>query len=106
MHERKKIMADLADAFVALPGGYGTMEELFEVLTWQQIKLHNKPIGILNVNNFYAPLILMIDKMVHEGFLHEANRSLICIEEDPRLLLDKLAGYKPGEMKHWFVDVR
>ena len=106
MHERKQMMADLADAFVALPGGYGTMEELFEVLTWQQIKLHNKPIGILNINNYYSPFISMVNKMVQEGFLHDANRSLICIDEDPRILIDKLSGFKPTEIKHWFVDVR
>jgi uncharacterized protein (TIGR00730 family) len=90
MHQRKATMADLSDGFVALPGGAGTMEELFEVWTWALLGLHAKPIGLLDVNGFYDPLAAMLDLMVTEGFLSTANRDLVCLESDPTLLLDHL----------------
>jgi uncharacterized protein (TIGR00730 family) len=90
MHQRKATMADLSDGFVALPGGAGTMEELFEVWTWALLGLHAKPIGLLDVNGFYDPLAAMLDHMVTEGFLSSANRDLVCLESDPTLLLDHL----------------
>jgi uncharacterized protein (TIGR00730 family) len=90
MHQRKATMADLSDGFVALPGGAGTMEELFEVWTWALLGLHAKPIGLLDVNGFYDPLAAMLDHMVTEGFLSTANRDLVCLESDPTLLLDHL----------------
>jgi uncharacterized protein (TIGR00730 family) len=77
MHERKALMEELSDAVIALPGGYGTLDELFEMLTWAQLGLHQKPIGLLNVNRFYDPLIAQLDTMVREGFLKENNRRLI-----------------------------
>jgi len=92
MHQRKATMADLSDGFVALPGGAGTMEELFEVWTWALLGLHAKPIGLLDVNGFYDPLAAMLDHMVSEGFLSTANRDLVCLESDPTLLLDHLTG--------------
>ena len=90
MHQRKATMADLSDGFVALPGGAGTMEELFEVWTWALLGLHANPIGLLDVNGFYDPLAAMLDHMVTEGFLSTANRDLVCLESEPTLLLDHL----------------
>lgn len=77
MHERKAIMAERADAFVALPGGYGTLDELFEILTWRQLHLHQKPIGLLNVKGYFDPLLQMVDRMKEEGFLRAENHQLI-----------------------------
>ncbi len=88
MHERKALMAKLSDAFIALPGGYGTLEELAEITTWAQLDLHNKPIGILNVDSYYKSLLELFDKLVTEGFLSEKLRSLILETNDPEILLD------------------
>jgi len=88
MHERKALMAKLSDAFIALPGGYGTLEELAEITTWLQLDLHNKPIGMLNVDNYYKLLLEFFDHSVKEGFLKEKLRSLILEENDPNILLD------------------
>ena len=77
MHERKALMADLSDAFIALPGGYGTLEEFFEVVTWLQLGIHDRPIGLLNVDGYYDPLIAMIDSAVAENFVSEENRGLV-----------------------------
>jgi uncharacterized protein (TIGR00730 family) len=93
MHERKAIMADLSDAFVALPGGYGTWEELFEMLTWSQLGIQQKPCGLLNVNGYYDPLLELADKAVSEGFLREANRDLLLSDDDSERLLDRLSAY-------------
>lgn len=106
MHERKQIMADLSDAFVALPGGLGTLDELFEILTWHQLHIHRKPIALLNVEGYYTPVLKMIDKMVHEGFLHQANRSILIDSDDMYTLWQQLTGYKPSEERNWYVDVR
>ena len=106
MHERKQMMADMADAFVALPGGLGTLDELFEILTWHQLHLHRKPIGLLNVNGYFDPVIQMMDNMVKEGFLHGANRNIIINSDDIYDLLQQLSGYKPSEERNWYVDVR
>jgi hypothetical protein len=91
MHERKAKMAAFADAFVALPGGFGTLEELFEVITWAQIGLHAKPIGLLNVDGFFNPLIAYIDHCVAEGFIRPHHRDLVLIDETPARLMDQLA---------------
>jgi uncharacterized protein (TIGR00730 family) len=93
MHERKAIMANLSDAFMALPGGYGTWEELFEMLTWSQLGIHGKPCGLLNVNGYYDPLLELADKAVSEGFLREVNRDLLLSDADPERLLDRLSAY-------------
>ena len=87
MHERKALMADLADAVIALPGGYGTLDELFEILTWGQLELHSKPIGLLNVNGYYTHLVAHIDQMVETGFVTEHNRGLLKVAETPAELL-------------------
>jgi uncharacterized protein (TIGR00730 family) len=92
MHERKARMADLADAFIALPGGLGTFEELFEILTWAQLGLHQKPFGLLNTAGYYAALLALLDTAVTERFLRPEHRALILEEpEDPNRLLDRLA---------------
>jgi uncharacterized protein (TIGR00730 family) len=91
MHERKAVMADLSDAFVALPGGYGTWEELFEVLSWSQLGIQRKACGLLNVNGYYDPLLELADKSVAEGFLREVHRDLLLSDDDPERLLDRLS---------------
>ena len=87
MHERKALMADLSDAFIALPGGFGTLEEFCEVVTWTQLGLHAKPCGILNVLGFYSPLLAMLDHAVQERFLKPENRVLVLAREQPADLL-------------------
>jgi uncharacterized protein (TIGR00730 family) len=98
MHERKKKMADISDGFIALPGGVGTYEELFEILSWAQLKIHNKPVGILNVAHFFDPLINMIDRAIQEGFMNPANAKLLLVDTDPNNLLDKMRTYSPPEL--------
>jgi uncharacterized protein (TIGR00730 family) len=95
MHERKAKMAEMSDAFVALPGGYGTLDELFEAITWGQIGLHRKPIGLLNVGSFFDPLIRYIDHCVAEGFIRPQHRELFLVDDDPAQLLDRLAAHQP-----------
>jgi len=104
MHQRKQKMADLSDGFVILPGGFGTLEEFFEVLTWLQLGLHAKPIGVLNVNGFYDPLFQQMDMMVQHRFLKQANRDLVFNETDPAVLIAKMQKFdaKPDEV--WFRD--
>lgn len=106
MHERKQIMADLSDAFVALPGGLGTLDELFEILTWHQLHIHRKPVALLNVDGYFSPVLTMMNQMVSEGFLHHANRDILIDSEDIYDLLQLLTGYKPSEERNWYVDVR
>ncbi|BAY43225.1 hypothetical protein SAMD00079811_08040 [Scytonema sp. HK-05] len=101
MHERKTMMAQLSDAFVALPGGYGTLEEFCEVLTWAQLGLHQKPFGLLNVNGYYSPLLKFFDQAVTEEFLRPINRSLVLEASEPENLLDLLANYQPQYVDKW-----
>ncbi len=101
MHQRKAKMNDLADAFIVLPGGFGTLEEFFEVLTWAQLGLHSKPIGILNTNGYYDHISLMIQKMVDEGFLNIKNRNMVLISDDIGDLFGKLISYKAPVVKKW-----
>ncbi len=91
MHERKACMADLADAFVALPGGFGTLEELLEAITWSQLGIHRKPVGLLNIARYFDPLVMLIDRAIEEGFIVPENRQLIVVSESPRELLEKLS---------------
>ncbi|HKD75802.1 MAG TPA: TIGR00730 family Rossman fold protein [Ktedonobacterales bacterium] len=93
MHERKKMMVDLADGFVAMPGGFGTLDELFEVITWAQLGLHVKPVGLLNVANYFAPLLAMVQHHVEEGFILPQHAALIMQDTDPAALLDAFAMY-------------
>ena len=95
LHQRKALMAELADAFLTLPGGVGTMEELFEVWSWGRLGLHSKPCGLLNVDGYFDSLRTLIDQMVTEGFLESEYREMLLIEEQPNVLLDRLATYVP-----------
>lgn len=99
MHERKALMAKLTDAFVALPGGAGTYEELFEIWTWAQLGIHRKPLGVLDVSGYFAPLLAMADHAVKEGFMRPEYRAMLQVARDPAELLDKLAAYRPPEHK-------
>jgi uncharacterized protein (TIGR00730 family) len=101
MHERKSVMADLSDAFVALPGGYGTWEELFEVLSWSQLGIQRKACGLLNVNGYYDPLLELADKAVSQGFLREAHRDLLLSDDDPERLLERLSSYSVPTVEKW-----
>jgi uncharacterized protein (TIGR00730 family) len=102
MHQRKALMADLADGFAALPGAFGTADELFEVLTWAQLGLHAKPIGLLNVAGYFDPLCAWLDHAVREGFLRSVHRGLLLEAEQPKPLLDLLEQYRPpGETPKW-----
>ncbi|WP_272516875.1 TIGR00730 family Rossman fold protein [Providencia sp. PROV209] len=93
MHQRKSKMIELADGFVAMPGGYGTLEEYSEVFTWSQIGLHTKPCGLFNINHYWQPLIDMTNKMADEGFLHEKYRHIAIVESSPADLLDQFETY-------------
>ncbi|KGX89895.1 LOG family protein [Pontibacillus marinus] len=94
MHERKAKMAELADAFITMPGGAGTMEEFFEVYTWAQIGIHDKPFGLYNVNQYYTPLISLFDHMVNQEFLSQENRDMVMIDKDAEALLQKFSSFK------------
>ncbi|HEX2092192.1 MAG TPA: TIGR00730 family Rossman fold protein [Longimicrobiaceae bacterium] len=101
MHERKARMADLADAFVALPGGFGTWEEFCEVLTWAQLGLHPKPCGLLNVEEYYAPLLALMDHAVAEGFVRPEHRALVMEAREPERMLALLRGFEPPVVPKW-----
>jgi uncharacterized protein (TIGR00730 family) len=94
MHERKACMAELADAFIALPGGYGTFEELFEAITWSQLGIHRKPVGLLDVAGYFDPLVLLIERAIEEGFIIPENRELMVVAESPAELLEKLSQHE------------
>jgi uncharacterized protein (TIGR00730 family) len=101
MHERKALMAELADAFVALPGGLGTLEELFEVWTWAQLGLHAKPCGLLDARAYFGQLRGFVDHAVAEGFLRPEHRAMLVVEQTPEALLDELAAYRPPVIDKW-----
>jgi len=101
MHERKALMAELSDAFVALPGGIGTFEELFEVWTWAQLGYHDKPCAMLNVNGFYNAMRQFIDEVVQQGFLRTEHRDMLMVHDDPEALLDAITGYLPPPTRQW-----
>ncbi|MBX3024033.1 TIGR00730 family Rossman fold protein [bacterium] len=101
MHERKALMADLADGFVALPGGLGTLDELFEILTWAQLALHAKPVGLLDVDGYFAPLLAFLDSAVAARFLAPAHRAMLLVADDPAALLTAFRGYTPPPPFKW-----
>ena len=102
MHERKAKMIEMSDAFIALPGGFGTLEELFEILTWSQIGIHTSPIGILNINNYFDPLLTFIEQARSEGFIYDEHRSLLLNDTDPHELLDQLIKFRPPKnLERW-----
>jgi uncharacterized protein (TIGR00730 family) len=90
MHDRKALMAGLSDAFIAMPGGFGTLDELFEILTWAQLRFHAKPIGMLNTAGFFDPLLTWIDRAIADDFVQEKNRELLIVENDEERLLDRI----------------
>jgi uncharacterized protein (TIGR00730 family) len=101
MHDRKALMADLSDAFVAVPGGIGTLEELIEVYTWSQLGIHTKACGVLNVRGYYDALAAFLDHAVEEGFLRPQHRAVLSVAADPGELLDRLAAYEPPTVRKW-----
>ena len=101
MHERKAQMAELSDAFVALPGGIGTLEELIEVYTWSQLGIHQKPCGVLNVRGYYDHLAAFLDHAVAQGFLRPQHRAVLSVASEPAELLDRMAGYEPPAVGKW-----
>ena len=103
MHERKLMMADRADGFIAMPGGYGTLEELFEVLTWGQLGLHNKPVALLNVDGYYDHLLLALDRMRDDQLLRAENREQLLQSANPMELLAQMTAYKPVELEKWLT---
>lgn len=104
MHERKTLMAERADGFIALPGGIGTMEELFEIWTWAQLGLHHKPCGLLNVAGYYDPLHAFLDHTVAEGFVKPLIRNMLMVEEVPEALLSRFDAYHSPRLKQWVEE--
>jgi uncharacterized protein (TIGR00730 family) len=102
LHQRKARMSALADAFIALPGGFGTLDELFETLTWSQVGLHQKPVALLNTNHFFDPLFNLIEHAHQEGFIYSEHRELLIVADTPPSVLDRLARYKrPEGLDRW-----
>nr|WP_299388801.1 TIGR00730 family Rossman fold protein [Allomuricauda sp.] len=101
MHQRKLRMHELSDGFIALPGGYGTLEELFEIITWAQLGLHQKPIGILNCNNFFDSMLQFLDVMVIQGFLKRENREMLLVDSEAEGLLEQMKAYRPKLVPKW-----
>ncbi len=108
MHERKARMAELADAFIAMPGGFGTLEEIFEALTWQQLGIHAKPCGLLNVAGYYDSLIAFLDGAVTQKFIKSEHRQLVVVDTAPAALLDKLASFQspPVDKAEWIRSLK
>jgi uncharacterized protein (TIGR00730 family) len=102
MHERKAMMVDISDAFIALPGGFGTLEELFEILCWAQVGLHSKPVGVLDALGYFEPLNTLIEHARKEGFIYQEHGSLLLRDADPDVLLDQMATYRPPKgLERW-----
>jgi uncharacterized protein (TIGR00730 family) len=104
MHERKALMAELSDAFIALPGGLGTLEELFEVYTWSQLGLHDKPCGLLDVEDYFAGIVDFLEHAVRERFVREEHRAMLIVERDPRRLIDRLRDFEPRAVRPKWID--
>ena len=101
MHERKALMAELSDGFVALPGGIGTLEEFFEIWTWAQLGVHEKPCGLLNIAGYFDPLLEFLDRAVKEKFVREVHRSMVIVESDPSVLLARFEAYEAPKVVKW-----
>ena len=104
MHERKKCMQELAEGFIALPGGFGTLEELFEMITWAQLGLHRKPIALLNVSGFFDPLLQFTRSLVTKGLVHPSNHAILLFEADVHMLLQNMRAYRPLDVPKWIDD--
>ncbi|MBW5446122.1 TIGR00730 family Rossman fold protein [Cohnella sp. CFH 77786] len=105
MHERKALMSEFADAYIALPGGLGTFEELFEVASWSQLGIYKKPVGVLNVLGFYQPIAEMLMQAVNAGFMRETNLGLLLFDEEPESLLHKMISYTPPEQANKWSEL-
>ena len=101
MHQRKSLMAELADGFIAMPGGYGTLEEIIEVLTWGQLQLHGKPCGLLNVGGYFDQLLAFLGHAEREGFLRAQHREMLLVEQDPEALLRRFGAYAAPDLRKW-----
>ncbi len=101
MHARKALIYEMSDGFIALPGGYGTLEELFEMLTWGQLGLHPKPVGLLNIAGFFDYILASLDHMVQEGFVHEINRKMVLCHHNPEDLLEQMSAYQAPTVPKW-----
>ena len=101
MHERKALMAELSDGFVALPGGIGTLEEFFEIWTWAQLGVHEKPCGLLNIAGYFDPLLEFLDRAVEEEFVRDVHRSMVIVESDAAALLDRFESYEAPKVVKW-----
>ncbi len=101
MHERKSKMASMSDAFIALPGGFGTLEEISEILTWGQLRLHEKPVGVVNIDGYFDSLLAYLDNAEAEGFLRKECRQMLCCAEDPAALLEQFKSYQAPTVDKW-----
>ncbi|MGA2823641.1 MAG: TIGR00730 family Rossman fold protein [Bacteroidales bacterium] len=106
MQQRKVMMAELSDGFMTLPGAYGTFDELFEMLTWNQLHILEKPIGLLNIKGFFNPLLKMLDKAVKEKFLRPEHRGILLVEKDESILLKRMNEYKPVQAEKWIERLK
>ena len=104
MHQRKALIEEMSDGAIALPGGFGTLDELFEMLTWGQLGLHDKPVGILNTNGFYDPVLLAVDRMVEEGFLKDLNRDMLLVSKHIEELVESMRSYQAPKVRKWIMD--
>lgn len=104
MHERKRMMSEMSDGFIALPGGAGTLEEIFETWTWAQLGFHAKPCGLLNIAGYYDKLAAFLDHAAQERFMREEHRAMLMIESSPAALLDRYAAYQPPTVSKWITD--
>ena len=101
MHDRKALIAELSDGFIALPGGIGTLEEFFEIWTWAQLGVHQKPCGLLNIAGYFDPLLEFLDRAVEEKFVRDVHRSMVIVEKDPSVLLSRFEAYEPPKVVKW-----
>jgi hypothetical protein len=106
MQERKSLMADLSDAFIALPGAFGTLDELFEVLTWNQLGIITKPVGLLNVNGYFDDLVRLLDKARDERFLRIEHHEILQVDTDPAVLFKKLEDFRPRQAEKWIDNLK
>ena len=104
MHARKALIEEMCEGAIALPGGFGTLDELFEMLTWGQLGLHDKPVGILNTNGYFDPILSALDRMVEEGFLKDLNRDMVLVNNKIEKLVDAMRNYQPPKVRKWIMD--
>jgi len=104
MHERKQLMYDLSDGFIALPGGWGTLDELCEIVTWSQLGIHQKPCGLLNVEGYFDSLLEFLDGCTRKEFIRREHRNLLLVDEAPEALLKKMKSYRPPELQKWIEE--